>query len=262
LVSKIVSWLSYSSLVPPNLFILLALAGVLIAWRQKGFGLSVATGAIGCLYLVSMPLTAGVLMRSTEAIASGEPKLPAGQTPGAIIVLSADARYGEDGPETVGPLTLERLVEAAKQQRRLGLPILVSGGPPGHPQSSLAALMSKALKADFDISVRWREDRSRNTFENALFSAAILREAGIGSALVVAHPWDMARALWSFRAVGYPVVPLPTSEGRGLSFSASAFLPQIPALEDSYYALHELIGLGWYHLRYGRLIVSRDATCN
>src|SRR5262249_24921812 len=99
------------------------MAGMLIAWWRKRFGLAVATAAIGCLYLVSMPLTAGVLMRSTEAIASGEPDLPAGQRAGAIIVLSADARYGEDGPEAVGPLTLERLVEAAKQQRRLGLPI-------------------------------------------------------------------------------------------------------------------------------------------
>jgi uncharacterized SAM-binding protein YcdF (DUF218 family) len=251
-VSKIVSWLSYSFLVPPNLFLVLAMAGVLVAWRRRGFGLSVATGAIGCLYLVSMPLTAGILMRSTEAIASGEPELPAGRRPGAIIVLSADARYGEGGPEAIGPLTLERLVVAAKEQRRLGLPILVSGGPPGHPERSLATLMSKALEEDFAIPVRWREDRSRNTYENAAFSAAILRQAGVGSALVVAHPWDMARALWSFRAVGYPVAPLPTPQSREFSFSAAALLPQIPALKDSYYALHELIGLGWYQLRYGR----------
>jgi uncharacterized SAM-binding protein YcdF (DUF218 family) len=250
LVPKIVSWISYSSFVPPNLFILLAMAGVLIAWWRKGFGLTVATAAVGCLYLVSMPVMAGLLIRSVEAIASGEPELPAGETPGAIIVLAADARYGEGGPEAVGPLTLERLVEAAKQQRRLGLPILVSGGPPSHPERSLAALMSKALEDDFAIPVRWREDRSRNTFENAAFSAAILRRAGIGSALVVAHPWDMARALWSFRAVGYPVAPLPTPAGRESSFSAAALLPQIPALKDSYYALHELIGLGWYRLRY------------
>lgn len=247
-----VSWLSYSSLVPPNLFILLAMAGVLIAWRRKHLGLALATGAIGCLYLVSMPLMAGLLIRSTETIASGEPVLPSGQPPGAIIVLSADARYRDDEPVGVGPLTLERLVEAAKQQRQLGLPVLVSGGPPGRPATSLAALMSRTLDKDFGIPVRWREDRSRNTFENAAFSAAILRQAGVGSALVVAHSWDMARALWSFRAVGYPVVPLPIPEDRELSFSASALLPQIPALKDSYYALHELIGLGWYRLRYGR----------
>jgi uncharacterized SAM-binding protein YcdF (DUF218 family) len=166
-------------------------------------------------------------------------------------VLATDARYNDGEPEAVGPLTLERLAEAARQQRRLGLPILVSGGPPDHPETSLAALMSKALAEDFNVPVGWREDRSRNTFENASFSAAILRQAGVRSALVVAHPWDIARALWSFRAVGYPVVPLPTFEKQGWSISASSFLPQIPALKDSYYALHELIGLGWYRVRYG-----------
>jgi uncharacterized SAM-binding protein YcdF (DUF218 family) len=249
-------------LIPPNLFILLAMAGLLIAWRWKHFGLAVATGAVSCLYLVSMPLTAGLLIRSTETIASSGPELSSEAPPGAIIVLSADARYSDGEPVGVGPLTLERLVEAAKQQRELGLPILVSGGPPGRPERSLAALMSKALEEDFSIPVRWREDRSRNTFENASFSAAILRQAGIRAALVVAHPWDMARALWSFRAVGYPVVPHPTPEDRDLSFSVPAFLPQIPALNDSYYALHELIGLGWYRLRYGRWSSDPDTTEN
>jgi uncharacterized SAM-binding protein YcdF (DUF218 family) len=248
-----VSWLSYSSLIPPNLFIILAMVGVIVAWRWKPFGLAVATVAIGCLYLVSMPVTADLLIGSTEAIAGAVPRPPSDLPPGAIIVLSADARHSDipGQPDMVGPLTLERLAEAARQQRLLGLPILVSGGPPGHAEDSLATLMSKALQEDFGIPVRWREDRSRNTFENASFSAAILRQAGVPAALVVAHPWDMARALWSFRAVGYPVVPTPTPEQRNLSLSAAAFLPQVPALRDSYYALHELIGLAWYWLRYG-----------
>ena len=68
---------------------------------------------------------------------------------------------------------------------------------------------------------------------------------------MIAHPWDMARALWSFREVGYPVVPSPTREGGNQSPSVAAFLPQVPALLESYFALHELIGLAWYRVRYG-----------
>ena len=127
----------------------------------------------------------------------------------------------------------------------------MSGGSPDDHKAVLAALMSQAFQEDFGLSVRWREARSRNTFENASFSAAILRHAGIASAFVVAHPWDMARTIWSFIAVGYPVVAMPVPEGRALPFSPWAFLPQVPALQDSYYALHELIGLVWYRLRYG-----------
>ncbi len=224
--------------------------GVLIAWLRKPFGLAVATVAIGLLYLVAMPVTAGLLIRSVEAIAFDEPTLPSDRPPGAIVVLSADARRsGVPGmPDNVGQLTLERLAEAARQRRRLGLPILVSGGPPDAP---LAALMSRVLQQDFGVPVQWREERSHNTFENALYSAEILRDAGIHAALVVAHPWDLARALWSFRAVGYPVVPSPVPEGASPSLSVAAFLPQVPALLESYYALHELIGLAWYRVRYG-----------
>src|SRR5947209_8451019 len=178
------------------------MVGVVIAWRRKPLGLAVATFAIGCLYLVAMPVIAGLLIRSAEAIAIGEPTLPSETPPGAIIVVSADARRGGNPgvPDTVGPLTLERLTEAARQQLRLGLPILVSGGPPGPPGYSLAALMSRVLQEDFRVPVHWREERSQNTFENAAFSAEILRRSGIRSALVVAHPWDMARVLWSFRS--------------------------------------------------------------
>ena len=249
------AWLSYSSLIPPNLFILLAIIGVLIAWRRKKFGLAVATAAIGLLYLAAMPVTAGLLIRWAEAIAFDEPALlsdtPAEAIPGAIVVLSADAQRSDipGVPDAVGPLTLERLAEAARQWRRLGLPILVSGGGPRGV--SLAMLMSRVLQEDFRVPVQWREERSRNTFENALYSAEILRGAGIHAALVVAHPWDMARALWSFRAVGYPVVPSPIAESKRPSLSVAAFLPQIPALLESYYTLHELIGLAWYRVRYG-----------
>jgi uncharacterized SAM-binding protein YcdF (DUF218 family) len=113
-------------------------------------------------------------------------------------------------------------------------------------------MMAEALENDFRLSARWREDRSMTTYQNALYSAEMLRRAGIPAAVVVTNRWHMARALWSFRAVGYPVVAAPTASGRRLRLEPASFLPQIPALLDSYYALHELIGLAWYICRYGR----------
>ena len=110
--------------------------------------------------------------------------------------------------------------------------------------------MSRALENDFLVPVRWREDRSRNTYQNAAFSATILRQAGIPAALVVTQPWHMARALWSFDTVGYPVIPAPTLASQTLRVSAAILLPQVPSLLDSYYALHEMIGLAWYLGRY------------
>ncbi len=247
-------WISYSCLIPPNIFILLALVGVILAWRWRRTGLVLATAATACLYLTATPLAGFLLIRSAEAVAGliPKPRLPA--PPGAIVVLSGDYRPGNlpGEKDTVGPLTLERLAEAVKERRRLGLPILVSGGWIGNSDDSLAGMMAAALQNDFRVPVRWREDRSQTTYQNARYSAAILRRAGVPAAMVVTNPWHMARALWSFRAVGYPVVAAPTPDGRSLARSPSVLLPQVPALLDSYYALHEMIGLAWYVCRYGQ----------
>src|SRR5258708_17735318 len=104
--------------------------GVLIAGGRKGFGRGGAAAAIGLVYLAAMPVTAGLLIRWAEAMAFDEPTLPSDKPPGAIVVLSADVRRSAvlGVPDTVRQLTLERLAEAARQQRRLDLPILVSRG--------------------------------------------------------------------------------------------------------------------------------------
>src|SRR5271167_4004893 len=203
------SWLSYSSLIPPNVFILLTVIGLVLAWRWTRLGLVVATIGGALLYLASIPVVSDYLIGSVKDLAGAIPILPSDAPPGAIIVLSADYRRSDTPGRsyTVGPVTLERLAEAAREERRLGLPVLVSGGRPDDADESLAGMMGAALQNDFGVSVRWREDRSRNTFENAAFSAEILRRAGVPCALLVANSLDMARALWSFRAVGYPVMP-------------------------------------------------------
>jgi len=261
------SWLSYSSLIPPNLFILLIVIGLVLAWRWTKLGLVVATVSAILLYLVSTPVVAEYLFECVGALADAIPRLPSDAPPGAIIVLAEDYRHGQR--YTVGPLTLERLAEAARQERRLGLPVLVSGGRPDNADESLAGMMSAALQNDFGVPVRWREDRSRNTFENAAFSAEILRRAGVPCALLVANSLDMARALWSFRAVGYPVMPAAPrqqtvgqrrNDGEARSLLPSSFFPQVPALLVSYNALHEVIGLGWYLFRYGDWEIRSRAT--
>jgi uncharacterized SAM-binding protein YcdF (DUF218 family) len=247
-------WISYSSLIPPNLFVLLAMVGVVLAWRWRRPGLILATAAMTCLYIASTPLAAFALIRSAEALADVIPTLPAPAPPAAIVVLSGDYRRSAvpGGKDIVGQITLFRLAEGARLQHRLGLPILVSGGWVDDADESLADMMAEALETEFRLPVRWREDRSTTTYQNALYSAQILRRAGVPAALVVTNSWHMARALWSFRAVGYPVVAAPTPGGRSLLLSPAIILPQIPSLADSYYALHELIGLAWYICRYGK----------
>jgi uncharacterized SAM-binding protein YcdF (DUF218 family) len=256
------SWLSYSSLIPPNLFILLTTIGLVVAWRWTRVGLVVATVSGVLLYLASMPVVADYLIVYVKDLATEVPVLPSDTPPGAIIVLSADYRWSDIPGQayTAGPQTLERLAAAAREERRLGLPVLVSGGRPGGIDESLASMMSTVLQDDFRVPVRWQEDRSLNTFENAAFSAEILRRSGVPSAVLIVHCRDLARALWSFYAVGYPVTAAncagqqtggqrqPDEEASPLS--VGSFFPQVSALLVSHRALHELIGLWWYRYHY------------
>src|SRR5271169_1412057 len=123
-------WISYSSLIPPNLFVLLAMVGVILAWRWRRTGLVLATAAMACLYVTATPLAAFGLIRSAEALADVIPTIPAPAPPAAIVVLSGDYRHSNiaGAKDVVGPVTLVRLADAASEARRTGVPILVSGG--------------------------------------------------------------------------------------------------------------------------------------
>lgn len=177
----------------------------------------------------------------------------------AIVVLSAGLRpyapeFGGLGA-TVDALSLERVRYGAYLARQTGLPVLLSGGyPPGgaYTRFSLAALMADTLSRDYGVSARWLETRSQNTAENAIYSADILKQAGIRRVLLVTHAWHMDRAVRAFRANGMIVIPAPTAfrGGTPLRFPYS-LIPDVSVLSISEYALHESIGIVWYRIRYG-----------
>jgi len=104
-----------------------------------------------------------------------------------------------------------------------------------------AVLMKKALEDEFGVEVRWVEASSRNTHENAVNSAKILRQAGIDSAILVAHGFDMRRAEAEFAAAGLKVIPAPTGIPGATYDNPLELLPSVGALQGSYYALYELL---------------------
>ena len=70
--------------------------------------------------------------------------------------------------------------------------------------------------------------------------------------VLVTSAWHMPRSLWCFRQQGMQVVPAPTDYLTMLHPRDSrSLLPDAGVLSDSAQALHEYIGLFWYHLRYG-----------
>jgi uncharacterized SAM-binding protein YcdF (DUF218 family) len=87
------------------------------------------------------------------------------------------------------------------------------------------------------------ERKARNTRENALESARIVRERGFTTLLLVTSAAHMPRALGCFRAVGLEPDALPVDRRAGAgALRPSRLLPRAGALDRSADALRELAG--------------------
>jgi uncharacterized SAM-binding protein YcdF (DUF218 family) len=235
---------------PPASVLLLLLLGALLRRRWPRAGRTLQGLAIAWLLAASMPAVGGFLLCSLQQA----PPLPAqGPLPaaGAIVVLSAegDRRGREYGHAVAGPMTMQRLRYGAFLQRRTGLPLLVSGGVPGHDSISLAAMMAAAAREEFGVAVRWLEERSYDTWENAAFSAELLRRDGVDTVLLVSSAWHLPRAAAAFRAHGLHVVEAPTGFRADPVEGWTAWLPHWSGLKDTCLALHEWCGRLVYALR-------------
>lgn len=242
--------ISYSPLLSPMLLVFIAIATNIAALRWKRLGITVSLLALAIFCLAAMPWMTDMLEDALDGFNVSEPVVaPAG----AIVVLGGDTDRTNDpkAPVSLGPISLTRVFLAARAYRRTHLPILVSGGGNAVGDPPVAELMAQALVRDFGVPVRWQEGRSRDTYENAAFSSAILRSAGIKSILLVSLRRDLPRAAWSFRQFGIAIAPEPAPTTPDHPRVAGDFLPSPRALLDSYYVFHEILGMVYYRFILG-----------
>lgn len=236
-------------LLPPLNLLLAALAGWFVARAHPRLGRTLLVGSLALLWVCSTPYFAGgalrLLERSVKAVDTHA------QSADAIIVLAGGTYFHapEYGSDTVGEATLVRLRYGAKLQRETGKPILVTGGKPLGNDISDARQMKSVLEQEFKIPVRWTEDASNNTLENARYSYRLLQETGIKRVYLVTHAWHMPRSAMAFESAGFEVIPAPTAFTTAYKTSLLDFLPGGGALGDSWIFMHEVIGLLWYRLR-------------
>ncbi|MCA1247323.1 YdcF family protein [Massilia sp. MS-15] len=247
-----------SLILPPASLFLLILVGLALWRRRPRTGRILAGTGVVLLALLSMTAVADLFLTPLERMTAPLPA-PERAGAGAIVVLAAGRL--RDAPEYGGRdipdyIALARLRYAAHLQRRTGLPILVSGGSAGPPAPAdrpytLADAMASALREDFGVPVRWTEARSRDTAENAAYSAALLRADGVRRVLLVTDAMHMARSRAAFERAGLEVVDAPTMFFSGQARSLHAWVPSAEGLRRSWYALYELIGILWYQARKG-----------
>jgi uncharacterized SAM-binding protein YcdF (DUF218 family) len=227
-------------LLPPTGQLLLAVLGLGLRPRFPRLGTSLAWTGVLSLLLLAVPAVAGLLLRCLDSSPPFTVERAADAQ--AIVILGGGTRRDaqEYGGDTLGHLTLERVRYGARVAGMTGLPILVTGGSVYGGEAE-AKLMQESLRGEFRTDVSWVEDRSRTTHENAVFSAAILRRAGIQRVVMVAHSFDMLRARAEFAAAGIATVPAPIGIPSSNPNTAFDFLPSMSGLQTSYYAVYEIL---------------------
>ena len=239
-------------ILPPTVnFISIAL-GFLLVKRTKFLSLFF-------LYLGALSLVLFCLAPFSQFLLNNLEKYPALKLPiiindeQAIVVLGGGRNpkareYGRD-IDSVG--TLQRNHYAAFLYKQTNLPMLVTGGNIDLINDSESSVMADTLKNSFNVEVKWKEDKSRNTAENAIYSAAILKEEGINKIYLVTHAFHMSRAVMMFKQAGINVTPAPTVFSYAKTNPGwSYYIPSASALYGTRTALHEYIGILWYKLKY------------
>lgn len=237
-------------LLPPLSLLLVLLLGILLLYRHPKAARGLLIGTFALLWLASTPYFAEGALHLLEAKTAALTKPPTAAS--AIVILGGGSyfhapEYAEQ--DTVSEATLLRLRYGARIQRASHLPILVTGGKPLGNSSSEAQQMRAALEEDFQVPVRWTEDASDNTFENARYSFQTLQKAGITKIILVTHAWHMPRSAAVFRQVGFEVIEAPIAFTTRYQTDLLAFVPRAESLRDSKIFVHEVIGLLWYQAK-------------
>ena len=204
----------YFLITPSNLFIFAVLAGLLLAavtrLRRTGTGLAML-GALGLLLGGLAPLSEAVLLPLEERF----PAYPAdGPAPTGIIVLGGAVESGlsEARGQVVVNDAGERKIYFADLARRYPSARLVFTGGSGFIGGGMAEADVVSRQADVIGVPRTRlilENRSRNTHENAAFSAALVQPKPGERWLLVTSAWHMPRAVGCFRQAGFTVDAFP-----------------------------------------------------
>ena len=235
-------------LMPPGILLVILAVALVLTWRRPPVARALVITAWLALYVLSTPYTGSFLLHLLQPAPLDTRSDRGGQ---AIVVLGGGTyrvapEYGES---TVNSLGLVRVRYAAHLHRALRTPVLTSGGVPSRSHIPEAHAMKQVLEREFQVPVTWVEETSKNTLENARGTQHVLGPAGIKRIYLVTHAWHMPRARYAFEAAGFSVIPAPTGYAIVPPPDVLSFMPSAQALLHSSWFFHEMIGIGWYHLR-------------
>jgi uncharacterized SAM-binding protein YcdF (DUF218 family) len=246
--SKLLSLLVY----PLSLSLLLCVfALVFTRLRWDRFSSYTLMLAVGWLYLCSTALFANFLSGTLER--GFEPRAMSVVEKADAIVLLGGATRGDTPMGKLVDLNqhADRLVHAVALYKARKAPVvLLSGGSVGDGRPEALQMKDVLEVMGVPVAHVLLEKQSRNTYDNAVNSARILKDSGMHRILLVTSAYHMRRALGVFERQGLEVVPAPADYQQLVTRQLlPAWLPTVSSLHQSTDALHEIVGYWVYRWR-------------
>jgi len=239
---------------PINLILICGVLGVVLSFgRTARFGRGLTAAAMIFLAIADFSPLGAILLQPLE---NRFPPPPADlAAPIGIIVLGGaidpDLTVARGVPTLLA--SAARLTTGVALARRFPQARLVfTGGSAsitGGGDSEAASVRELWLSLGVPAAQMTFETKSRNTWENALFTRALVDPKPDETWLLVTSAWHMPRAMGIFRKAGFNVIAYPVDyqtygDRRDLQLPHLA-IDEMALLDN---AAHEWIGLAAYHL--------------
>jgi len=239
---------------PSNLIFVLLLIGILLVWRgRRKAGLSVL---LCCLAIYGLtlfgPLTNWLLIPLEKRFSVYTNDLSQAPYSGIIVLAGSERlRYSATHDQVTLNGGAERLIEAAKLARIFpSLPLIYCGGGRIDGLISETEIARKFFReAGIDPARIRFDDRSYNTYSNALEAKKLITEGETGKWLLVTSAFHMPRSVGAFRKARIYIQPYPVDYRSSLRHTLFGRPDAGRNFYELDFALHEWVGMLAYYLR-------------
>jgi uncharacterized SAM-binding protein YcdF (DUF218 family) len=239
----VIKKVAISMILPPGIFIMMACAIGFFQLRRKDRLWMVSATCAIFIYALSIPVTGNRFIASVEYPSYDRSQFLRADcivVPGGGVIEGVSDLSGMSIPSQEAAV---RTLDAVRLYRIYGKPIIVSGGSVAG-SSAEAYILARFLT---DLGVPRRsiliEDRSRDTAENAEYTAQICAKNAYRSIILVTSSYHARRAERLFSSQGLTVLVYPSGRyAENAKLSWIDFLPSASALHLTAIALKERMG--------------------
>jgi len=235
-------------ILPPGFFILIFILIGLILFRKKELKLSILFFILSIFIWL---FSTDILGSRLKCLVEEDYVLNRDIKGDVIIVLGAGLNECVNGilgnKASLTQEAKERVLSAYFLHKKMKIPIILTGGSVFG--SEIESKVAKDFLKNLGIDEKniYIETKSRDTYENAIFSKKICDEKGFKNPIIVTNAWHMKRSLLSFKKAGFKDI--------GYAVSSSSCSKQIKFLDflpgdfrniREYF--HEIYGILFYKL--------------